>query len=137
MFSSSTSFYQCPGWKQKALAKPTYSARSRPPPQQQRDEGMLSNKLKGWLKQWSLGIKSSAYIVRDAHNYVQDEGKHKCYSNMVRLAHAWNNIQNSERVVESLMSLEDMMQPQKVRGSAVEWYIPPYDTFHGLTSSNF
>ena len=118
-----------PGFRQR-LSRDGIGERSRSP------QHGLRPQLKGWVQKWAWGKFSAADVARSADDYVEEHGRRGTDKNILRLARTCSNLQNAERVVESIVLADDMVAPVAVPDSLVEVIMPPYDFFHWLLRAN-
>ena len=93
-----------PGFRQRA-AREQARDRSRSP------QRGIGPQWKGWVQKWAWGKASAADVAPSAHDYVEEHGQRGTDANIVRLANTCSNIQNAERVVESIVLVGDLQDP--------------------------
>ena len=120
------------GWRQKARAAASASstARSRSPV-----PSALPHQLGNWLSDWAWGKKSASDVVRDAYASSLDHQNDRLDKRIQRLANTRPNLQNAERVMESILPLQGMMEPHHVPQSSVEWVLLPHETLAWLQTA--
>ena len=120
------------GWRQRVQreAAAREASRSRSP----RRPG--SHSLEAWLSEWGWGKCSASDLVRRAHSHVQDHGPRRLDEGLVRLSRSINNLGNAERIVESILPLQDVPGPVVIDGSSMSHVLLPDAYFHWLRTCN-
>ena len=74
-------------------------------------------------------------MVRDAYASSLDHQNDRLDKRIQRLANTRPNLQNAERVMESILPVKGMMEPHHVPESSVEWVLLPHETLAWLQTA--
>ena len=94
------------------------------------------NQFSRWLSKWSWGQCSATEVVRSAQAFVADNGSRNIDDKIRRLAKTAANINNAERVVESVLPLDGMVSTIDIPDSSIQMVLPPFDLFHWLRNAS-
>ena len=96
----------------------------------------VGNQKNRWITNWAWGNCSASEVVRSAQAYVEDHGTRGIDNDVLRLSKTSTNMQNAERVLESILPSDGLIAPVDVPDSSISLVLPPYDLFHWLRTKN-
>eukprot|EP00974_Lingulodinium_polyedra_P030812 2966021-Lingulodinium_polyedra.AAC.1 len=75
---------------------------------------------------WAWGKKSAPEVVRDAEAVVQDQGARNVDPRILRLAKSAANMQNAQRVLESMLPDRGLPEATLIEDSSVQLVLEPF-----------
>ena len=88
--------------------------------------GGTPSMLRRWLMEWAWGSKSASSVSADARAYCEDQGRRNVDHNIQLLDRARGNGSRAQLILENVLPMGGVLEPDRLESSAVEWVLQPH-----------